>query len=197
MKKVLILGPGYSQIVGLLGGFEVETTEQPITRRDISAIRPDLILSFGYRYRVSSDVIAAVAGRALNMHISLLPWNRGADPNFWSWVEGTPKGVTVHWMDAKLDTGPILAQEEVYLDPQDSLAETHSKLQDEICDLLAREWHRISSGEVPSQPQDAFAGTYHNLVDKEPHMHVLENGWDTKCVVLQEYGIRAGLRIVE
>ena len=44
--------------------------------------------------------------------MSYLPWNRGADPNFWSILEDTPKGVTIHIMDESIDTGDILYQKD-------------------------------------------------------------------------------------
>lgn len=46
----------------------------------------------------------------MNLHISYLPWNKGADPNFWSCIDGTPAGVTLHHIDAGVDTGDIIAQ---------------------------------------------------------------------------------------
>ncbi|MCL0081308.1 hypothetical protein M1N64_03665 [Peptococcaceae bacterium] len=44
-------------------------------------------------------------GRAINLHISFLPWNRGADPNFWSFIENAPVGVSIHYLDEGIDTG--------------------------------------------------------------------------------------------
>jgi methionyl-tRNA formyltransferase len=70
----------------------------------------DFVVSFGYRHIISARYINALHGRLINIHISLLPWNRGADPNFWSWFDRTPKGVTIHAIDAGVDTGDVLAQ---------------------------------------------------------------------------------------
>ena len=50
--------------------------------------------------------------RAINLHISYLPWNRGADPNLWSAV-GMPKGVTIHYINDGFDTGDILFQKAI------------------------------------------------------------------------------------
>lgn len=70
----------------------------------------DFIVSYGYRYIVSGEILRHFPKRAVNLHISLLPYNKGADPNFWSFVEDTPKGVSIHYMDSGLDTGEIIAQ---------------------------------------------------------------------------------------
>ena len=60
----------------------------------------DWIVSYGYRYIITQDILDAVRGQAINLHISLLPWNRGADPNLWSFLDDTPKGITIHYIDS-------------------------------------------------------------------------------------------------
>lgn len=65
----------------------------------------DLIISYDW-----PKIIRLNGVPGINMHIAYLPFNRGADPNLWSWLEGTPKGVTIHWMDHQIDTGNILVQ---------------------------------------------------------------------------------------
>src|SRR5687768_13309593 len=73
----------------------------------------DFVVSFGYRYIIPARYIDHYRGRMVNIHISLLPWNRGSDPNFWSWFDRTPKGVSIHAIDPGIDTGDVLAQREV------------------------------------------------------------------------------------
>ena len=46
----------------------------------------------------------------LNLHISYLPFNKGAHPNFWSFAENTPSGVTIHKINKKIDSGNIIYQ---------------------------------------------------------------------------------------
>ncbi len=45
--------------------------------------------------------------------MSYLPYNRGSHPNFWSFVEGTPSGVTIHEVNKGIDTGKIIAQKKI------------------------------------------------------------------------------------
>ena len=49
----------------------------------------------------------------INLHISYLPYNRGAHPNFWSFVENTPSGVSIHQVDSGIDTGKIVIQKQI------------------------------------------------------------------------------------
>ena len=81
----------------------------------------DLTVSYTYRYILTSDVIEALNNNVVNIHTSYLPFNRGADPNIWSILDSTPRGVTLHYIDAQLDHGDVIAQ--TILPPVLSVAE--------------------------------------------------------------------------
>lgn len=71
----------------------------------------DLTVSYTYRYILSQEILDALGGNVVNLHNSFLPFNRGADPNIWSILDGTPRGVTLHYMTHNLDKGCIIAQQ--------------------------------------------------------------------------------------
>lgn len=169
--NVLVLGPNAEQLAPIVG--DVPSTEDPITVEQAASY--DLLVSYGYRHIVRPPVLEVV--RAVNLHISLLPWNRGADPNLWSWIDGTPKGVTVHWMTAGVDEGPIITQREVDLDPESTLAESYQQLQDAMVATFAEAWPAILRGD-PGTPQPA-GGTCHRVADRPDG--VMPQGWDTPC----------------
>ena len=50
----------------------------------------DLTVSYTYRYILTADILEALNGNVVNIHNSVLPWNRGADPNIWSIVKILP-----------------------------------------------------------------------------------------------------------
>jgi methionyl-tRNA formyltransferase len=100
----------------------------------------NFVISFGYRHILKASTLANLGNRVLNLHTSALPWNKGAHPNFWSWVDGTPKGVTLHVIDQGVDTGPIVAQEIVPLDPSRTLEETYFDLRRAAEMLFDRSW---------------------------------------------------------
>lgn len=77
----------------------------------------DLIVSYGYRHIIPDEILQAATARIINLHISYLPFNRGAHPGFWCFYDGTPCGVTIHEVDEGIDTGPVLAQRVVEIDP--------------------------------------------------------------------------------
>lgn len=177
--RILWLGPD-----GVLAGiFEAHgcrycRIESPLP--DPSCIPADvtLIVSYGYRHLIRSAILDHVEQRAVNLHISLLPWNRGADPNLWSFLEDTPKGVTVHWVDPGIDTGPILAQTEVTFGEGHTLTTSYTLLQNTMVELFASRFEDLLQGTAPRTPQIG-TGTLHRARDKEPFLPLLTNGWDT------------------
>ena len=70
----------------------------------------DLVISFGYRHIISQEQIDSSIAPIINLHVSYLPWNKGVHPNFWSHFDCTPSGVTIHEVDAGIDTGNIIYQ---------------------------------------------------------------------------------------
>ena len=120
----------------------------------------DFIVSYGYRYIVSGEILRHFPKRAVNLHISLLPYNKGADPNFWSFVEDTPKGVSIHYMDSGLDTGEIIAQKEVKFDIQnETFASSYNVLQATIQRLFMDVWSDIKSLRANSDAQNGGGPT--------------------------------------
>ena len=146
------------------------------------------LVSYGYRYIIKKDILDKLCNSAINLHISFLPWNRGADPNFWSFIEGTPKGVTIHHLDEGVDTGDIIVQKEIEFDSDnnDTLATSYDKLQQEIQQLFMLNWVDIKDGNIPRKRQ-VGKGSLHKAKDKESISHILTDGWNTPISVLEDY----------
>jgi methionyl-tRNA formyltransferase len=134
----------------------------------------DVVVSFGYRHILTPDLLQSLKRPALNLHIAYLPYNRGAHPNFWSWMEGTPSGVTIHEVDEGIDTGPICFQKKVtHDDSATTFSETHSRLVEEIENLFLANIEDILTGEYSATPQ-VGSGSYHNARDLPEWM----TSWD-------------------
>lgn len=148
-------------------GEQVHIWSEKITNELISDFFPDIILSYNYRYLIREEIIEQFKDRIINMHISYLPWNRGADPNIWSFLEDTPKGVSIHLIDAGIDTGDILLQEKMEFDPSlETLHTSYHKLHERIQDLFIRNWDRLSNYKIPPQVQKGN-GSEHKIRDLE------------------------------
>lgn len=128
--------------------------EDKINIYDVKQINPDFIISYNYRYIIAKEMIDFVKGKAINLHISYLLWNKGAHPNVWSFLENTPKGVTIHYIDEGLDTGDIIVQKEVYVDEdKETLKSSYEILHKEMQVLFKENWEKIKSGSIEARKQ--------------------------------------------
>ncbi|MDD3377673.1 MAG: formyltransferase family protein [Candidatus Riflebacteria bacterium] len=188
-EKILFLGPEDSPLIPWLQeqSEEVIQTSDRLSAREVSKQGYSFLVSYGYRHILRKDILDIFPGRAINLHISLLPWNRGADPNFWSFVEDTPKGVTIHYLDEGVDTGDIIAQQEIDFDSdRETLATSYEKLQATMQDLFKRNWLNIKNGNCQRQKQIGNGST-HKVKDKEGLSHLLTDLWNTPVSFLEEY----------
>jgi methionyl-tRNA formyltransferase len=178
--NILLLGPERRAMVEYMSilGDKVKTTEEKLTP-DCELIRwGDFLISYGYRHIIKPEVLEHFPRRAINLHIAYLPYNRGADPNLWSFLEDSPKGVTVHYLDHGLDTGNILVQQKVDYRSDDTLRTSYNRLAEAIESLFTKYWLQIRDGNQPDFPQPE-GGTIHRLRDREKYEHLLTGGWDT------------------
>jgi methionyl-tRNA formyltransferase len=97
----------------------------------------------------------------LNLHPSLLPRYRGAAPIPAAILAGDPvTGVTIMRMDEGLDTGPILAQAECPIGPEDTTGSLTAKLAGLVAQVLVETLPRWIGGELQAQAQDETLATY-------------------------------------
>ena len=152
--KILLLGEKNNLLIDKLLslGHSADIICDKITIE--TAKKYDFLISFGYRYILKKDVIDFFPDKIINLHISLLPYNRGADPNLWSYLEDTPKGVTIHYIDESIDTGNIILQKEVQDDIQnDTLKTSYDRLINEIVMLFNNNAENILNGSISSYHQ--------------------------------------------
>lgn len=135
----------------------------------------DFVISYGYRHILKKPIIESSKAPIINLHISYLPWNRGAHPNFWSFFDSTPSGVSIHLIDEGVDTGPILFQRYVNFDKdQVTFSQTYKKLILEIESLFKENLRQIIEGDYKPIPQRR-KGSYHKVADLPSEFL----GWDS------------------
>jgi len=138
----------------------------------------DWIISYGYSHIIKQDIINQTKNPIINLHISYLPFNRGADPNFWSWLENTPKGVTIHQIDQGIDTGDIFIQKEVNFKENETLSSSYEVLKKEIENLFIESFDNIIQGIIFPKKQNG-EGTFHLKKDLNKYTHLFTQGWNT------------------
>lgn len=135
------------------------------TLERIRALRPEMGISVYFGYILRPEVLSLPPMGCVNLHPALLPYNRGAHPNIWSIVEGTPAGVTLHRVDPGIDTGEVLAQQEVAVRPADTGQTLYYRLEAAAVDLFRSNWGALKAGRLKGTPQPAARGTAHRARD--------------------------------
>ena len=129
---------------------------------------PDLIVVAAFGQILSKEILELPRYGCVNVHASLLPKYRGAAPIQWAVINGEEKsGVTIMQMDVGLDTGDILLQEEITLDPLETGESLYDKMAKLGGDLLVRALPMIEAGTLTPVKQDDDASCYAPMLKKE------------------------------
>lgn len=170
---------------GLLSSVFAETGDwvyftdarQPaLTAEFIETHQVELLICFGYTRILPVEVLQRV--RAINLHGSLLPWNRGPNPNIWSWLDDTLKGVTIHEMTQGVDAGPVIVSRELQLEADsETLNTSFSKLLMSLSQLFAENWGNIRKGDYEPASQTG-EGSLYTYADQAPFADLIKEGLD-------------------
>lgn len=105
-----------------------EAYEQAIIEQ-LRAHDVELIILAGYMRLIGSDLLHAFDGKIINIHPSLLPSFKGLHAIEQAMDVGVKvTGVTIHYVDEGMDTGPIIAQEAVKIEPSDTLQDVEANI---------------------------------------------------------------------
>lgn len=147
---------------------------QPLKLRDpdevmrLAALKPDLILVAAFGQILPQSVLDIPRFGCLNIHPSLLPKYRGATPIQAAILAGdTETGVTLMLMDAGMDTGPILTQIIVSIEPDDTAESLAARLAQASVRLLREALPLWFDGSLKPQPQDNSKATYTAPITKD------------------------------
>ncbi len=135
-------------------------------------LEPDLFVSMYFGRLFSPEMLAVPKTGCVNMHPTLLPKYRGQGPNVWPIVNGdTETGQTIHWLDEGIDTGDIIAQKAMPLEPKDTGGALGEKLERLGTELFIETWPLIASGAAPRIKQDDSQATY-SVAPKRKHARI-------------------------
>lgn len=127
----------------------------------ITALAPDYIFSFYYRYMIPAPILACARIAALNMHGSLLPKYRGRAPVNWAILHGeTQTGATLHVMEVKPDAGDIVGQAQVTIGPDETATDVFEKVTQAAVAVINEVLPHLIKGNVPRKPNDLSKGSY-------------------------------------
>lgn len=117
-------------------------------------LSPDLLVVVAFRILPTSILEIPSIG-SVNLHASLLPKYRGAAPIHWAIINGEKEtGCSVFFLDEKVDTGKIIAQNRTVIDLLETTGDVYNRLKKSGADLLLESIDRIADGTVEPTPQN-------------------------------------------
>jgi methionyl-tRNA formyltransferase len=137
-------------------------------KQRIESLRPDAIVVVAYGRIIPRWMLAVPRFGNLNVHASLLPKYRGAAPIQWAIAKGEKQtGITIIRLDEGLDTGPILLQRELAIDPDDTALTLAPRLAELGAALMIEALPGIEAGTLELVPQDHSRSSLAPLLKKE------------------------------
>ena len=135
---------------------------------DILKLNPDIIITCAYGQIIPKELIEYPKYGCINVHASLLPKLRGGAPIHHAIIDGYDKtGITIMYMDNKMDTGDIISFKEISITDTDTTSILHDKLKIIGRDLLLETLPNIISGNINRIKQDESIATYGYNIKKE------------------------------
>lgn len=145
-----------------------ESARDPAFVGALRALAPDAIVLVAYGQFLNREVLDTPSRGCLNLHPSLLPRYRGAAPIAWAVARGeTVTGVTVMFMNDRMDAGDIVLQEESVVDPEDTAITLGARLARQGAGLLVRALDLVRRDAAPRRPQDEARVTWAPRLTKE------------------------------
>ncbi|MBQ3864699.1 MAG: methionyl-tRNA formyltransferase [Clostridia bacterium] len=172
-------------------------------RECLESLGADLFVTAAFGQILSRRILALPPKGTINVHASLLPAYRGAAPIQWSLIQGeTVTGVSTMFTDAGIDTGDILLQRQVPIDPADNSETLSSKLASTGAQLLCETLDEMEKGTLRSIPQDEDKASYFPMLTKEDGFLSFGcTAWELDCRIRGvtpwpgAYGIHNGMTI--
>lgn len=147
---------GVPSFVVCLGDYPDRAAWDGALTAAVAAHEPDLVVSAGFMKILGPAFLGRFAGRVLNTHPALLPAFPGAHAVADALAYGVKvTGCTVHLVDAGVDTGPIVAQEAVPIEPGEDADKLHERIKVverrllvDVIERIAREGYTVNGREV-------------------------------------------------
>lgn len=131
-------------------------------------LNPDLIVTCAYGQIIPKELLDAPKYGCINIHASLLPDYRGGAPIHKAVMDGKDKtGVTIMYMDEKMDSGDILYQKEIEITSEDNTSSMFNKLSVLGKEMIGEFLPKLLSGDFTRTKQDESKVTYAYNISKE------------------------------
>lgn len=147
--------------------FYAHQIKQPKYLNKIRNLKPDLAICAWFGYILKKEFIEIFPKGCINLHNSYLPYNRGKYPHVWAIYNNSKYGVSIHYINEKIDSGDIITRKEIKIKPTDIAGTLYERSLKEIVKLFIATWPKIKQGKIEPIPQDNKIATYHYAKDVE------------------------------
>ena len=145
-----------------------EKIRAPEVEAELRALAPDAIVIIAYGQIVPARLLEVAKLGWLNLHASLLPKYRGAAPIHWAVAHGeTVTGNTTMRIDAGMDTGKILLQEQLLIGPHETSPNLAARLAEAGAPLMAETLRGVASHSIMARAQDHTHSTLAPILKRE------------------------------
>jgi methionyl-tRNA formyltransferase len=152
-------------------GFTVYQPRRVREQEFIESLRkldPDVIVVSAYGQILPKEILFLPKYGGINIHASLLPAYRGAAPINWAIIRGEPfTGITIMQMDEGMDTGAILLQERIPIDPHDTAGTLTEKMSQLGARMITAALPLLETGKLKPVAQDGSKATLAAILKKE------------------------------
>ena len=157
--------------------------------REIQLLRPDLLVCFAYGKIFPKEFLSLFPLGAINLHPSLLPLWRGPSPIQATLMAGEKiTGISVQHMAAKMDAGPVIIQEKIQIEEEETARSLSCKVAQMAGPLLQKTIALIQEGNAAGTPQEHDKATYCRLITKETaHLNCENSAYQLECLVRAMY----------
>ena len=165
----------YSEVKKYALEHDIEVFQPEKIRTDYQRIidaNPDVIITCAYGQIIPKELLEFPKYKCINIHASLLPKLRGGAPIHWSIINGDSKtGITIMYMNEKMDEGDILYQEEVEILDTDNVETLHDKLSNLGSKMIIDFIPRLETGDFTPVKQNNEEATYgYNVTREDEHI---------------------------
>jgi folate-dependent phosphoribosylglycinamide formyltransferase PurN len=145
----IFTGCNVNRLISQVPELPVKDINSPEVLSFINNINPELIIVSGTML-LKPALVNSLPGRIVNIHVGITPQYRGAHGGFWAVYNQEPEkaGVTVHLVDAGIDTGSIISQEVICTERDDTLHSIIYKQQKIGADLVMKAIARYQEGDL-------------------------------------------------
>jgi len=148
--------------------YQPETVKDEAFLEEVERLAPDLLVVAAFGQILPKRLLEIPPLGGINVHPSLLPKYRGAAPIQWTLMRGeTVTGVTIMRLSPRMDSGEILFQRAMAIEPEDTFGTLHDKLAIFGAEMLLETLHRMKRGMLNPVSQDESLATYAPKIKKE------------------------------